>query len=156
VGEAAASGEAVRRALTRGYRRGFMCEGFGGHTLYEMLRDLGGLIGSVIALGAAAVAYYAGRMQVTATTRAAADQINALKTQADRETEAIVLSLAAEIREILPVVIRMRDILKGVIDKGTLVDPISLNRFTRLPKPTVYEASADKIGLLGGALKMPR
>jgi hypothetical protein len=41
--------------------------GFGGHTPYEILRDLGGLIGSVIALIAAGVAYYAGRMQVTAT-----------------------------------------------------------------------------------------
>ena len=38
------------------------------------------------------------------------------------------------------------------IDKGTRVDPSSLKRFTRLPKPTVYQASADKIGLLDGAL----
>ena len=69
-----------------------------------------------------------------------------------REIDAIVWSLAVEIREILQVVIRTHGILKTQIDKKTPVDPSSLKRFTRLPKPTVYEASADKIGLLGGAL----
>lgn len=100
-----------------------MCWGFGDHTLYEMLRDLGGLIGSMIALLAAGVAYYAGRMQVTVTTRAATNQIHALKAQADRETDAIVLSLAVEIREILRVVIWLREILKGIIERETSVGP---------------------------------
>jgi hypothetical protein len=31
--------------------------GFGGHTAYEIFRDLGGFIGSIIALIAAALAY---------------------------------------------------------------------------------------------------
>jgi hypothetical protein len=59
--------------------------GFGGHTAYEILRDLGGLIGSVIALIAAGVAYYAGRMQVTATTRATSAQIAAQRTREEKE-----------------------------------------------------------------------
>jgi hypothetical protein len=129
-----------------------MCWGFGGHTFYETLRDLGGLIGSVIALAAAAVAYCAGRMQVTATTRASDAHISALNAEAKRESDAIVLSLAVEIRETLAVVVRLHEVLKGFIDRETPVDPISLKRFTRLPKPTVYEAAADKIGLLGSAL----
>ena len=69
-----------------------------------------------------------------------------------RQADAVLASLAVEIREIINVVIRLHGILKTAIDKETLVDPSSLKLITRLPKPTVYEASADKIGLLGGAL----
>ena len=70
----------------------------------------------------------------------------------EREADAVLVSLAVEIREIINVVIQLHGILKTEIDKVRPVDPSSLKLLTRLPKPTVYEASADKIGLLGGAL----
>jgi hypothetical protein len=69
-----------------------------------------------------------------------------------READAILGSLAVEVRETLRVVTRLHEVLKRAFDKATEVDPISLKLITRLPKPTVYEASADKIGLLDGAL----
>ena len=74
-----------------------MSRGFGGHTPYEILRDLGGLIGSVIALIAAGVAYYAGRMQVTATARATSDQIAAQRTREEKEAANVREAVQTEI-----------------------------------------------------------
>ena len=63
-----------------------------------------------------------------------------------READAILGSLAVEVRETLGVVTRLHEVLKRAFVNKTQVDPVSLKLFTRLPKPTVYEASADKIG----------
>jgi hypothetical protein len=66
-----------------------------------------------------------------------------------RETDAIRASLAVEIRQTINVLIDTHKVFKRALDKGTQVTAGDLNRGARLPKPTVYEASADKIGLLG-------
>ena len=56
--------------------------------------------------------------------------------------------MAAAIRQTIAALIKVHRILKNALDRGTLVTASDLKLFTTLPKPTAYEASADKIGLL--------
>ena len=81
---------------------------------YEILRDLGGLIGSVIALIAAGVAYYAGRMQVTATARATSDQIAAQRTREEKE--------AANVREAVQT--EITTLVTGMVNAAKVVGPV--------------------------------
>ena len=101
--------------MGRARPEGHMSRGFGGHTPYEILRDLGGLIGSVIALIAAGVAYYAGRMQVTATARATSDQIAAQRTREEKE--------AANVREAVQT--EITTLVTGMVNAANVVGPVS-------------------------------
>jgi hypothetical protein len=117
-----------------------------GHTTYEILRDLGGLIGSVIALLAAGVAYYAGRMQVKATARATSDQIAAQRTKEEKEV--------ANVRE--AVQIEVTTLVKGIVDLANTIGDQRKRGGSVLPNytawilgtPTVYPAIANRVGLL--------
>lgn len=120
--------------------------GFWGHTPYEILRDLGGLIGSVIALIAAGVAYYAGRMQVTATARATSDQIAAQRTREEKE--------AANVREAVQT--EITTLVTGMVNAANVVGPVRRDGgdvFLRTPDaiarwlgtPTIYSQVADRI-----------
>ena len=113
------------------------------------------LIAGVLALLAGFGTIWATRhianRQIAETRKQTETTVRLERERLAREADGVLASLAVEIREIINVVIRLHGILKTAIDKETLVDPSSLKLITRLPKPTVYQASADKIGLLGGA-----
>jgi hypothetical protein len=102
------------------------------------------LIGSVIALIAAGVAYYAGRMQVTATARATSDQIAAQRKREDNE--------AAHVRE--AVQIEITTLVTGMVDAANVLGPAKRDGrdvFLRTPDmigrwlgtPTIYPQVAE-------------
>lgn len=107
------------------------------------------MIGSVIALIAAGVAYYAGRMQVTATARATSDQIAAQRTREEKE--------AANVREAVQT--EITTLVTGMVNAANVVGPVRRDGgdvFLRTPDaiarwlgtPTIYSQVADRIGVL--------
>jgi len=72
-----------------------------GHDWYELLKDMGSLIGGATALLAGGIAYWAGRIQAKATRRAADMQLAAERERHDREIETVRRSLAVELRQII-------------------------------------------------------
>jgi hypothetical protein len=67
-----------------------------------------------------------------------------------REREAILLSLATEVRAYLDLLIRKREIIQRLAPQETLVLlGRDLKIVGELPSPIVFSASADRIGLLG-------
>ena len=120
--------------------------------LYDWQTLIAGVLALLAGFGTIWVTRHIANKQIAETRKQTETTVRLERERLAREADGVLASLAVEIREIINVVIRLHGILKTAIDKETLVDPSSLKLITRLPKPTVYQASADKIGLLGGAL----
>jgi hypothetical protein len=69
--------------------------------------------------------------------------------KADREVDALRKSLAVEIREYIGILIKTREILRPFSGPEKHIQARGLRSFVVFPPPTVYPASADRIGLLG-------
>jgi hypothetical protein len=65
-----------------------------------------------------------------------------------RERKALLLSLAVEVRAYLDLFIRKREVFRRLYEQGA-VQASDLKAVAELPSPTVFLASADRIGLLG-------
>ena len=65
-----------------------------------------------------------------------------------RERKAILLSLAAEVREYLDQIIKRREIIRRTLPDQKVVGR-DLKVVAELPSPIVFSASADRIGLFG-------
>jgi hypothetical protein len=116
--------------------------GFGGHTAYEIFRDLGGFIGSIIALIAAALAY-------RATKQASSDQLAAQRTREEKEAANVREAVQIEITTLVTGMVNAANVLGPASRDGrdpTLRTPDMLGRW--LGTPTIYPQVADHIGLL--------
>jgi hypothetical protein len=120
--------------------------------LYDWQTLIAGVLALLAGFGTVWMTRHIANKQIAETRKQTETTVRLERERLAREADGVLASLAVEIREIINVVIRLHGILKTAIDKETLVEPSSLKLITRLPKPTVYQASADKIGLLGGAL----
>jgi hypothetical protein len=120
-----------------------------GHDWYELLKDMGSLIGGATALLAGGIAYWAGRIQAKATRRAADMQIAAERERHDREIETVRRSLAVELRQIIARAYGAHTSLARLIAPGRgQITARMVESSAGVPLPVVYPAVADRIALL--------
>jgi hypothetical protein len=120
-----------------------------GHDWYELLKDMGSLIGGATALLAGGIAYWAGRIQAKATRRAADMQIAAERERHDREIETVRRSLAVELRQIIARAYGAHTSLARLIAPGRgQITARMVESSAGVSLPVVYPAVADRIALL--------
>ena len=131
-----------------------MCNGLAiGHSCLAVSLDLGSLIAGIVAVGvalwAARSAYSSAMEQVAATAKATNDQINALRTQEDRQAENVREAVQIEITSMVTGVLNVANLLGPVRKKGQTLLPQTREIIARsLITPAIYPAIADRVGLL--------
>jgi hypothetical protein len=95
------------------------------------------------------LAFVAGFGTVVATMIIANKQIAASREEAKKVIDAIRASLAVEIREYIGILIKTREILRPYSEPEKPIQARDLRSVAVFSPPTVYPASADRIGLLG-------
>jgi hypothetical protein len=123
-----------------------MSYGFEGHTAYDILRDFGGLFGSVIAFIAAWGAYCAARMQVKAVIGTTRDQLAVQRALEEKEIANVREAVQIEITILVKDIVDLANRLGEQRRYGGSIIPNSAAWMLRTP--TVYPGIADRVGLL--------
>jgi predicted RNA-binding Zn ribbon-like protein len=128
-----------------------MTQAFFDHSCYEILRDMGSLIGGGFALIAGLIAYGAGRLQATATRQAAAMQVESEQRKCDQELETFRKSLALELRQIVgQALITHKSLGRLATQPNDQITARIVENLTGVTTPIIYPAVAHRIADLKG------
>jgi hypothetical protein len=123
-------------------------------TWYRLLMDWGGVTGGGAALIAGGIAYLAGRIQATATTKAAKIQAKVEQSRHHQEVDIVRKSIGLELRQMLPFVVTLHKHFKNANMDASDLESIIVYRQRSIADmsfdPIVYPAVADRIGFLRG------
>jgi len=119
-------------------------------TWYKLFTDWGGIIGGAAALGAGAVAYWAGRMQVSALKAVSAEELRTRREEHKRDVQMIRRSLAVEIRHLALATLESHLAIVGFMKQfsGRTVNARAIDHLVLRPEPIVFPALAHQIALL--------
>jgi hypothetical protein len=115
----------------------------------QFLYDWQTIIAGVLALVAAFGTVVAAMRVIAATREQTATTVRLERERDASEVDALRKSLAVEIREYIGILIKTREILRPYSGPEKPMQVRDLRSVAVFPRPTVYPASADRIGLLG-------
>ena len=119
--------------------------------LYGFFQDQGSGIAGLLALVAGIAAYQAGRMQATATEKAAKAQEESEQKRHGREVQTVRNSLALELRQMVARSYGVHTSLKNlIVGRDTVITAFMVECSIGVPLPVVYPAVADRISDLQG------